>query len=142
LWSKRGINEENRATERKRDAEIHPTTENALQTTGCLENTTLSQNSISKAMKNGSRSFSKDKSMEVMIYKNKKQIALFRKQGKLWFKFMPETPKGYADAMAKVLKKNPDYSPCWYGRGERPPEEDGYIFLYKVKMTDVTSDFS
>lgn len=78
--------------------------------------------------------------MKVYIYRKKKEVTLWRKQNKLWFKFLPETPKFYADMMAKLLEQAPDYKPCWWGNGETPPEDEGYTLLYKVEMQDITSE--
>lgn len=46
----------------------------------------------------------------------------------LWHQYMAETPRPYADAMARVLNKRPDYGPCFWGMHEESPEEHGYRF--------------
>lgn len=72
----------------------------------------------------------------VHIYKKKKEIAMFRENGTptQWFKFLPETPRHFAELESKLFKRPISQEPCWWGQGDRTPEQDGYerIDTWKV----------
>lgn len=70
--------------------------------------------------------------IEVLIYTKRNQISLWKKQGNLWFRFKVKTPKFYADMEAKLLKRKPNYGPCWWGQGETSPDKLGYKYLGTV----------
>lgn len=67
----------------------------------------------------------------------KRQYLIFMKDGKLslwikayiWHKWMPKTPKAYADSMAKTLQQKPDYGPCFWGMHDESPEDKGYRYI-------------
>lgn len=70
-------------------------------------------------------------SVTVHVYQKKGEIALFRSIPQkytpdLWFKYLAETPRDFAELEAKVLKRPVSHEPCWWGQGERTPEQDGY----------------
>lgn len=50
------------------------------------------------------------------------------KSGSGWFMYKDETPKPYADAMARFMKVKPDYGPCFWRIGETP-EQLGYELI-------------
>ena len=47
----------------------------------------------------------------------------------LWHKWLPKTPKIYANSMAKSLKQKPNYGPCFWGMHEESPEQKGYTYV-------------
>jgi len=69
--------------------------------------------------------------------KPKRHVFIFMKDGELslwikcyiWHKWIPKTPKAYADAMAKVTGQEPDYGPSFWGMYEESPTEKGYKYV-------------
>lgn len=53
-----------------------------------------------------------------------------------WFKWMLNTPKNYADSVAKFRKTKPDYGPCFYGMHGKP-EDYGLTFLGVFKAVSL-----
>lgn len=64
----------------------------------------------------------------IYVYMKAGKVTLWIKKA-IWMKWVPRTPKGYADVTARVLKQRPDYGPCWWGTQEQPPHETGYVLV-------------
>jgi hypothetical protein len=63
---------------------------------------------------------------DIYVYIKDGVVSMWIKQY-IWHKWMPKTPKPYADAMAKYTKdKKAAYGPTWWGMHDEAPEEKGY----------------
>ena len=65
---------------------------------------------------------------QILIYMKNSKLSLWKKCY-IWHKWMPKTPKAYADTFAKVTKQKPNYGPCFWGMHEESPEEKGYTYV-------------
>lgn len=61
-------------------------------------------------------------------------------QKPLWFLYIEKTPKGYADAMARITNEKPDYKPCWWGMGGESPEDRGREFVGTLEKNMIETD--
>ena len=64
----------------------------------------------------------------ILVFVKDGVISLWIKQY-IWHKWIPKTPKLYADAMAKMLKRKPDYGPCFWGMHAESPKDKGYAYI-------------
>jgi hypothetical protein len=55
-------------------------------------------------------------------HKTKDEWTVFVEKNAGWFMYRDETPKNYADAMAKFMNEKPDYGPCFWRISETPEE--------------------
>jgi len=73
---------------------------------------------------------------ELRVYLKRGKLTVWKKLPRgLWFKWLPNTPKAYADIEARVLNRKPDYGPCFWGAQDEAPEETGYQYVGKL-LTD------
>lgn len=64
----------------------------------------------------------------IHIYLRNGEISMWVKQH-IWHKWMPKTPKVYAESMAKFTGKKAAYGPTWWGMHDESPESKGYTFV-------------
>jgi hypothetical protein len=73
---------------------------------------------------------SKDDSIYIFI-SPKGEVTMWVKRY-IWHKWMPKTPKLYADSMSKFTGKRED-GPTWWGMHDESPETKGYKFIGVIK---------
>lgn len=69
-----------------------------------------------------------DETRQISVFMKDDELTLWFKTH-IWFKWLPATPKHYADVCARMLDTEPDYSPCWWGMFDETPEEHGYEYI-------------
>lgn len=70
---------------------------------------------------------------DILVYLKDGEISLWQKHY-IWHKWMPETPKAYADVMFTITKDKSAYGPTFWGMHDEPPEEKGYTFIGKLDL--------
>ena len=66
---------------------------------------------------------------KVLVFVDSKGVLSLWIKQYIWHKWIPKTPKEYANSMAKTVGKKPDYGPCFWGMHAESPQEKGYTFI-------------